>query len=108
LTVLNGLTLNATATLQSNLSSGSLGNSTGFDFPGTQTFEGTGEVVFAGAGSANMVRSSDETLTIGADLTICGGHGGVGAVAGGTGSFANLGTIRADASGRTITLAGFG
>ena len=62
-TVANGLTLNGSITL---------GNSTKLAFEGTQTLDGSGEVVFDGTFRNSSQLSVGSTLTIGPDMTLRG------------------------------------
>jgi len=84
--VRNGLIANSTLTL-----AGDRGGSR-LNFQGAQTLGGTGQIVFATAGSGNSIWLS-EAVTIGAGLTI---RGGPGRIEGGTGALSNEGTILAD------------
>src|SRR5437773_3958274 len=110
-TVVNGLTLNGTATI------GATGGVwSRMEFSGTQTLGGAGTVVFGDA-YGPMLRPVDNgtTLTLGPGLTVRRGsnasrpgsigynpnYGGNAAV-----SVVNLGTISADTSGRTIRISG--
>ena len=85
-TVLNNLTINGTATLGNGSFPGKL------DFTGSQTLNGTGEIVFNAAGFQNRVGSSGGTLTIGPDMTLRGAPGNIGDD---TGFVINQGLIRA-------------
>jgi hypothetical protein len=63
--VMNGLTLNGTATL---------GNGSDFRFAGNQTLGGNGTIVFQNVASNRIeIVNSGSTLTIGPDITIQGG-----------------------------------
>ncbi|MBI3418163.1 MAG: Ig-like domain-containing protein, partial [Verrucomicrobia bacterium] len=65
--VINGLTLNGVATMNGGL------NRTQLNFDGTQTFDGTGEVIFTDPNnSTTMVQPVNGTLMIGPKLTIRG------------------------------------
>ncbi len=113
LTVVNGLTLNGTATLYR--SSGSGGES--FDVAiffsgGRQTLDGAGEVVFNNTGRTDfqeqyvrILPTSGAELIIGPDMTIRDtGFGGT--VGSGSYSLINRGTISARQSGRTLRVTG--
>ena len=103
-TVRNGLTLNGTANLgnPSNTAYGAL------IFLGTQTLDGTGEVVF-GQGTNNSITSTSPgsgdtgTLTIGSGITV---HGDQGQVGNSTYPLINQGTIAAEVTGHTINVYG--
>jgi hypothetical protein len=69
--VTNGLTLNKTATLNGG------GEGTTLNFDGTQTFGGSGELLFVGFPST-LIQPLNGSLTIGPGLTIRGGSGTVG------------------------------
>jgi hypothetical protein len=96
-TVVNGLTLNGTATL------GSANAFANLNFTNTQTLGGNGSVVFAsGAGTSQQLRvAAGATLTVGAGITI---HGGSGTVGASSGTVVNNGTIAADVAGTSITV----
>jgi len=104
LRVTNGLTLNgATTTL--------LADGTGSDrlleFVGTQTLGGSGEVVFSGSVSRNLVLANGGTLTIGPGVTIRGAAGIVGQDPGASGVDSQLvvqGRIVADTGGQEIVV----
>ena len=107
LTVRNGLVLN-----NGRLILGSGGNSTRVEFSGTQSLSGTGEVIFGGTSSNNLLSvrgggaaATAATLTIGSGITV---HGAQGGSVDGVSSFdavINQGTIVADTGGKTVTLA---
>ena len=78
LTVLNGLELNGTITLNSADFSTLDSLLTRLDFSGPQTLQGTGEVVFAGSGNGNRVRPTGGALTVSPGITIRGRAGTVG------------------------------
>lgn len=103
--VVHGLTLNATATI---------GDYGFLNFDGTQTFAGTGTVLFTDGFASGLVQSGTKpTLTIASGLTIRGGSSQssganigdsdyFGSVAGGT--IINEGKISADVPGTTLFL----
>ncbi|HWB10108.1 MAG TPA: DUF4214 domain-containing protein [Pirellulales bacterium] len=98
-TIVHGLTLNATATL----------GSTAFHygrlfFSGTQTLDGTGSVDFVTSANNELLMTSDKTaLTIAPTITI---HGQAGSIDGETDSLLiNQGKIAADVAGGTISIA---
>jgi hypothetical protein len=112
-TVVNGLTLNGTATI------GGAGDFNRLEFAGSQTLGGTGQVVFASGGNGSpmlRVRDGGTTLTIGSSMTVRGGHASGSYVAvigynnqygGNTNvSVINNGTISADVSGKVIRVGG--
>ena len=61
---------------------------------GTQTWSGTGSVLFGGSDTMSLTVSSGATLTLGAGLTLHGQSGEI------SGTFINQGTIAADLAGR--------
>jgi hypothetical protein len=109
LTVLNGLTLNGTLTLER---TDHYKGSARLSFAGSQTLGGNGTVVFADPGwayhnwcnppNAPYVQASSGTLTIGAGVTIRGQRGYVGDAGL---PLINQGTISSD-GGQTITVRG--
>ncbi|MFZ5493268.1 MAG: beta strand repeat-containing protein [Pseudomonadota bacterium] len=72
---------------------------------GAQTIDGSGQIVFTDANTANRLNIEAGALTIGAGLTVRGQTGGIGAqnFVGGGATLTNLGTINSDAGG-TITV----
>ncbi|MDB5329637.1 MAG: hypothetical protein JWP03_788, partial [Phycisphaerales bacterium] len=104
ITILDGLTLDGTATL------GSSGNGGYLVFSGSQTLGGTGAVVFGTASSFNSLAASgtNAVLTIGSGITVSGQTGYLGydptIGIGSTASIINQGTIQANVSGGTITV----
>jgi hypothetical protein len=96
ITVLNGLSLNSTLTLTSSP------NPSGVFFDGAQTLNGSGQIVFGGTDSLNQLQLRGG-LTIAPGITIRGRSGFIGS----TGvPLNNYGTIRAEAAGQTIYVAG--
>ena len=103
--VLNGLTLNGTATL---------GDATGHGvlrFSGNQTLSGSGTVVFGSGSAANTLwaSGSGSTLTIGSGITVRGQRGVIGANTSQLGGSSNVsvinhGVVQADASGFDMTI----
>ncbi len=96
--ILNGLTLNGTASINNN-SVLAVGN--------TETLAGSGDVLFGSTGSSNRLTiEGDSTLTIGANMKIHGQNGTIGGqvIANGTNALVNNGTISADVATGTITL----
>jgi hypothetical protein len=106
LRVINGLTLQgSTITL--------LGDTPGTDrlleFVGAQTLVGSGEVIFSGNASRNLVLATGGALTIGSGVSVHGGSGIVGQDASAVGADAELlveGRISADSSGQEIFVSG--
>jgi hypothetical protein len=97
LTITNGLTLNGTASLGN-----ASGTTSGFlSFSGDQVLGGAGAVVFGGSDSNTLSVAGGTTLTIGANVTVQGGHGSL------SGTFLNQGMIVADAGG-ALSLNGTG
>jgi hypothetical protein len=97
-TVTNGLTLNGTLTLFNE------GAVTDLAFNGTQTISGTGRLVLAGTSHSNRSRIStnaDETLTIGAGITL---QADVGSQLGLGGTIVNAGTIVTNAGNGTSNI----
>jgi hypothetical protein len=113
LNVLNGLTLTNNATL--NLVSGPSGNGIA-SFNGSQTFGGNGTVLLSGTLNSSIVQirggntvATAATLTIGAGVAVRYAAGSTNASAQIISSFSqdkllNLGTITAEASGKTLTV----
>jgi hypothetical protein len=98
-TIVHGLTLNATATL------GSAAFHYGrIFFTGSQTLDGTGSVDFVTSGNNALFMTSDKaTLTVAPTITI---HGQAGSIDGETdSSLINQGKIAADVAGGTISIA---
>ncbi len=98
-TILNGLELNGTLTLEHTRWT----NATSLDFPGEQSLTGSGTVVSRAttqrwsANTANFVRATEGgTLTIGPDITIRGDEFTLGSPGHG---LINRGTIQADSTG---------
>ena len=91
MTVTSGLTLNGTILLGS-ADGSDVGTLTA---QGTQTWSGTGSILFGGSDTTSLAISSGATLTLGAGLTVHGQSGEI------TGTFINQGTISADLAGRT-------
>ena len=90
LTVTNGLTLNGTILLGA-----ANGSNVGLlTAQGTQTWSGTGNVLFGGSNTTFLTTSTGATLTLGSGLTV---HGQSGTI---SGTFINQGTISADLAGR--------
>ncbi|HWE97612.1 MAG TPA: CARDB domain-containing protein [Tepidisphaeraceae bacterium] len=104
ITILDGLTLDGTATL------GISGNGGYLVFSGSQTLGGTGSVVFGSASSFNSLAASgtNPVLTIGSGITVSGQTGSLGydttTGIGSTASIINQGTIQANVGGGTITV----
>ena len=89
--VTSGLTLNGTILL-----GGTSGSDVGtLTAQGTQTWSGTGSILFGGSDTTSLAISSGATLTLGAGLTLHGQSGEI------SGTFINQGTIDADLAGRT-------
>ena len=99
LALVNGLTLNAVLTLAST------GTSTTLRFnSGTQTLDGTGEIVMGGTSSNNQLQlgfGGATTLTIGADIEV---HGRGSISRSSASTLINDGTLSADVSGQTLTI----
>ena len=71
--VINGLTLDGTATIGGNSGNGS----NWLEFAGSQTLSGTGSIVFGSAGYTGLlVTQNSTTLTIGSGITVHGGSSG--------------------------------
>jgi hypothetical protein len=110
-TVLNGLTLNGTATLTRTTNNPSTSNYTGINFlNGSQTLGGTGEVLFTGIGwqstTAWWVRPTGTgELTIGPNITIKTGTA-PGTIGSPTLPLIIQGTISAETAGKTIVVTG--
>ena len=109
LTVRNGLTLNGAKLIFNNAGI----NYSSAHFEGTQTLGGTGEVVLGGTSSRNLLYAKGDytpagaaVLTIGSGITVHGSQGGTLLGSSQYDSITNLGTIDADTSGTTISLAG--
>ena len=99
LTILDGLTLNGTATIGT--PTDSLGST--MSFVGSQTLGGTGDVLFQGGSGADQVAiDSGSTLTIGTGITVHGSSGTIGSSDNDT--IMNDGAIVADVSGGTLTV----
>ena len=96
----NGLTFNGTITLS--------GSGARLSSDTTQTIDGTGTIAFAGTtgGTRHLTVEGNTTLTLGADLTVRGGHGHIGQQfsTGGANGVINQGTILADVAGQTLTV----
>ena len=92
--ITGGITLNGTITIAST------GSTTYMFWSGTQTFGGTGEIVFGGTSANNRLQQSSGTVTIGSGLTVRGGGGSI------VGPVINDGTILSNESGETITTSG--
>src|SRR5262249_43280979 len=101
-TVKNGLTVNGTVNVGS-----SDGSTYGYMyFSNTQTLGGTGNIVFGGSASNNLqINATNETVTIGPNLTVHGKNGNFYNSADGS-AWVNQGAIAADVSGGTITIGG--
>ena len=98
LTISDGLTLNGTVTIGD--SAGTVGST--LSFVGSQTLDGSGDVVFGGGSDSNQLSiDSGSTLTIGPNVTIHGDSGAIGSDDGDT--VINQGTIEADVSGGALT-----
>jgi hypothetical protein len=109
LTVTNGLTLNGTM-LVGNPGNGWWG---AVYFAGSQVLGGNGTVVFGNHGYANslLMVNGGTTLVLGSGIRVHGQNGSIGyniyeEWGSTTANVVNQGTIAADVSGRTITLAG--
>ena len=91
--ILDGLTLNGTATI------GGSPDATGADlnFVGSQSLEGTGDVVFGSGLGINEITLFVSTLTVGPNIMIHGSSGTIGSFD--SDSLINQGTIEADGSG---------
>ncbi|HEY2589889.1 MAG TPA: hypothetical protein VGI81_29365 [Tepidisphaeraceae bacterium] len=111
LNVKNGLTLGGGSTI-------TLGSAAQYSYgvlqfaDGSQTFGGTGTVVFASTSTPSEIRNGssgagDQTLTIGPGLML---HGHNGSLVNGdpTDALANEGTILADATGGTVSMPSVG
>ncbi len=74
---------------------------------GDQTFSGTGNIVFADNAGSNRFNVEAGNLTLGSGITVRGDTGYIGGQSfiGGASTLTNNGTISADVSGGTITLA---
>ncbi len=97
-TVQNGLTLNGTAYLGTNIPSG---NGVGFlDFQGTQTLTGTGKVLF---GDSPFNGIGGGILTIDSGITISGKNGSIGRP---NATTINKGTIRVEGARGIFSLEG--
>jgi hypothetical protein len=74
---------------------------------GDQAFSGTGTILFADNNTSNRLNLEAGDLTLGANITVRGDTGFIGqqSFLGGTSRLINNGTISADVSGGTITLA---
>jgi hypothetical protein len=96
LRVINGLTLNGVATLNGGI------NLTTLNFDGTQTLDGTGQLIFVGPPNT-VVQPLNGALTIGPGLTIRGGSGTVG---NSTLPLINQGTITAEGAGSILHILG--
>ncbi|HYF36743.1 MAG TPA: hypothetical protein VD994_15720, partial [Prosthecobacter sp.] len=112
LTVKNGLVLNATLKLHQDAIS--YVTPATVTFVGTQNLSGSGQVLFEGMASwasallyaqGGGTQAAAAVLTIGPGITIRGGYGTLKGFYS-YDSILNQGTINADTSGRTITLAG--
>ena len=102
LTSRNGLTLNG-----STVTVAPTGGNALLEFSGTQTLDGTGEVVFGGTGGHGFVRPRDNgELTIGSGITIRtqGSHNATVGVP--TLGLVNQGRIVSETPGRSITVEG--
>jgi hypothetical protein len=98
LRVVNGLTLNGTATLEGNL------NFTRMVFEGTQTLSGNGTVRFTDFNPIlRVLEPAGGTLTIGNQMTIAGGAGTIGNA---DTPLINQGTITADGSEAQLRIYG--
>ncbi len=97
LRVRNGLTLNGTASLETGP------NGVGLNFDGSQTFDGTGQVLLPLGGDFTVVRAINGVLTIGPEITIRGS----GVVGNSTLPLVNQGAIVPE-NGRTIHIFGSG
>ena len=95
----NGLTLNGTASINSNSI---------LAFQGTQTLGGTGTVVFGNTGSSNRftIDASNSVVTIGSGVQLRGQNGTIGAqtfISSASTTLVNNGRISADVSGGVLT-----
>ena len=97
--VVNGLTLNG-ATIN-------IGQNSILAPQGDQTIGGTGNIVFADGSASNRLNLEAGNLILGSGITVRGNTGIIGAqnFVGGAATLTNNGTISADVSGGTITLA---
>jgi PEP-CTERM motif len=97
--VTGGLTLNASTI--------SIGQASILAPQGTQTFSGTGTILFADSNASNRLNLEAGDLTLGAGVTVRGHTGYIGQqnFVGGGANLINNGTISADVGGGTITLA---
>jgi len=95
----NGLTLNATATLQN-------GARLVFEQPGSgqATLAGTGTVLFGNGAQTQLAIDGTTTLTIGPGITLQGHNAVIGGAVftGGTETLINQGTITADGAGTLV------
>ena len=101
-TIENGVTVNGEISIEDM----GIFPSTGLSFTGDQVLGGTGEVVFNGNFSRNVIVVTDGTLTIGPGMTVRSGTGTAGLIstaAGRTGNLINQGVIQAQDS-RPITI----
>ena len=96
--VVGGLVLNGTV---------NIANNSVFAPQGDQTISGTGNIVFADNSGSNRLNVEAGNLTLGSGITVRGNTGYIGqqAFVGGAATLTNNGTISADVSGGTITLA---
>ncbi len=97
--VTGGLTLN-TSTIN-------IGQSSILAPQGTQTFSGSGSIVFTDSNASNRLNLEAGDLTLGANVTVRGHTGTIGqqSFVGGAANLINNGTISADVATGTITLA---
>lgn len=110
LTIVNGLTLNGTITLDSTSTGSS--DLTRLWCDGTQTISGSGTIVLGGtASNATMYAMStgvgNATLTIGSGVTVRGKGFVTSDVSGGGDSIVNQGTFIADQSGQILKIASY-
>ncbi len=100
-TLVNGLTLNGTATM------GAAGSYGRFLVNNDMTIDGTGEIVLGNASTVSGITpNSNVDMTIESGITIHGGRGTIGANVSGR-TVTNRGTVRADSAGIALTLSGF-
>ena len=96
--VLGGLVLNGTV---------NIGNNSVLAPQGDQTISGAGKIVFTDASGSNRLNVEAGNLTLGSGVTVRGNTGYIGqqSFVGGAATLTNNGTVSADVSGGTITLA---
>lgn len=116
--VLNGVAVNGTVDMESALSivhiindlalNGEINVNSGSDVfsDDNNVFSGSGSLVFGDDGGNNFYLDGDGTTTLGANFTVRGENGTIGAqaVSGGVQILENLGTVSADVSGGIINI----